>query len=101
MKKGLTRQELEKITKILKGFSDIEQAVMFGSRAKGNHKKGSDIDLALKGEAISAATIKRLSSILNEEVPLPYFFDVVHYESISHAELVQHIDRFGKIVYKR
>ena len=44
---GLSQQTVAQITRVLTEFPDVERAVLFGSRAKGTHKRGSDIDLAL------------------------------------------------------
>ncbi len=94
---GLKKQDVEYILSALRSFSVIEQATIFGSRAMGNYKPGSDVDIAVKGKNITDTTVSRLSSLLNEELPLPYFFDVVHYESIENKELKRHIDAFGLI----
>ena len=61
--------------------------------------KGSDIDIAIKGKAITQDTVLKLSAILNQESPIPYFIDVVHYEDIISKDLVKHIDRVGKILH--
>ncbi|MCC5912488.1 MAG: nucleotidyltransferase domain-containing protein, partial [Clostridiaceae bacterium] len=71
------------------------------SRAMGNYKKGSDVDLAIVGENIDRKILRRISDDLNEEYPLPYFFDVVVYKDISNEELKKHIDSVGKSIYKR
>ena len=73
--------------------------VLFGSRAKGNYKPGSDIDLAVKGDRVSPRIVAQLADCLNEETPLPYFFDVVHYETLDNQALVDHIDRVGIVIY--
>ncbi len=96
MKFGLLDSDIETILGAVSQFPEIRQVVIFGSRAKGNYLKGSDIDLAIKGEKISHTIVNRLSVLLNEELPLPYFFDVVHYEVISNNDLKEHIDRVGK-----
>jgi predicted nucleotidyltransferase len=75
--------------------------VLFGSRAKGTQKIASDVDLAIKGKAVTYATAVRLADMLNEEKPLPYFFDVLHYESIIEPRLLEHIDRVGIVLYAR
>ncbi len=98
---GLTGKDLIHILMALKQFPRIEQALIFGSRAKGTHKAGSDVDLALKGKALNYQDITRLSALLNEELPLPYFFDVIHYETLDNAALRAHIDRVGQIIYSR
>lgn len=96
MDTGLTQTDISRITAALKQFPEIDDALIFGSRAKGTHKKASDVDLAIKGRAVTGETIKRLSFLLNEELPLPYFFDVVHYETLENRQLIEHIDRIGK-----
>lgn len=81
-------------------FQEIEQVLIFGSRAKGNCRPGSDIDLALKGDNVTEQTVLRLRGML-DDVPLPYFFDVVNYRSIKNTDMVQHIDRIGEVLYQR
>ena len=85
----------------LKKFTEIEKAIIFGSRAMGNYKKGSDIDIAITGKNINDKIVTRLSSILNQELPIPYFIDVVDYNSITNNDLKKHIDKEGKIVYQK
>lgn len=96
MDSGLTQADINRIKAAIKQFPEIEDVFIFGSRAKGTYKKASDVDLAIKGHTVTSETINRLSALLNEELPLPYFFDVVHYESLSNQLLVEHIDRAGK-----
>ena len=92
---GLSDQQLNLIKETIARFDEIKSAVVFGSRAMGNHKPGSDVDIAVKGENISEKTISALSTLLNEELPLPYFFDVVHYDTLDNETLVQHINEEG------
>jgi len=96
MDTGLTQADIKRITAAVKQFPDIEDTVIFGSRAKGTYKKASDVDLAIKGTAVTPEMIQRLSFLLNEELPLPYFFDVVHYEALENQLLIEHINRIGK-----
>lgn len=96
MDTGLSQTDISRITAAIKQFPEIDDALIFGSRAKGTHKKASDVDLAIKGRAVTGETVKRLSFLLNEELPLPYFFDVVHYETLENRQLIEHIDRIGK-----
>ncbi|OIJ18064.1 DNA polymerase III subunit beta [Anaerobacillus alkalidiazotrophicus] len=92
---GLLDKDLHYITKAIKKYAEIERVKVFGSRALGNYKKGSDVDMAIFGESINGKIVAGLSDILNEEYPLPYFFDVIHYESISNQKLAEHIDNSG------
>lgn len=98
---GLLERDLKFIEEAANKYSEIEEIIIFGSRAMGNYKKGSDVDLALKGPNVNRKTVIRLSDDLNEEYPLPYFFDVVNYNDISNQELKQHIDHVGKTIYKK
>ena len=97
---GLSQKDLTSITLLLKSYPEVEQALIFGSRALGSYKRGSDIDIALFGN-IEDATILAISSQLNEELVLPYFFDVLNYDALTNPELKDHIDRVGVIFYKR
>jgi len=101
MEFGLRDEDLRYIISVIKGFAEIQQAVIFGSRAKGNYKVGSDIDIAIFGEGISFSTIASLHFRLEEESCLPYFFDIVDYTHSSHTELKDHIHRVGKTIFKR
>ena len=97
----LTDEEVRLIVDAARQFPDIEKVILFGSRAMGNSKKASDVDLAISGKEVQAETALRLRMVLNEELPLPYFFDVVRYETIGNAKLKQHIDEHGIVLYSR
>ncbi|HAN10002.1 MAG TPA: DNA polymerase III subunit beta [Clostridiales bacterium] len=98
---GLREDDTKFITEKIAQFEEIKKAVIFGSRAKGNYKQGSDIDIAIFGDSISFGTVARLHTILEEESPMPYLFDIVNYETISNKDLKEHIDRVGKVVFER
>lgn len=99
MSYGLSQRDLDEIVRALKRFPQIEKAVLFGSRAKGNFKRGSDVDIAIMGSSIDYSCVSELSYILNEESLLPYYFDIVHFESITEKPLIDHILRVGKTLY--
>lgn len=96
---GFLERDFKYIKMALSEFKEIDEAIIFGSRAMGNYKKGSDVDMAILGSEITRKTILRLSDLLNEEYPLPYFFDIIHYETLSNENLKQHIDDKGKKIY--
>ena len=96
---GLTTEDIRSISIILKSIETVEQAILFGSRAKGCFKVGSDVDLALKGALLSFEQVSHISYLLNEETLMPYQFDVLHYETLTSPELVEHIDRVGVVIY--
>lgn len=98
---GLEKNDIQVIIDILRKEKTIEQALIFGSRAKGNYKPGSDVDMALKGPNLSDDICTHISFILNEETAMPYKFDVVNYSTISNEDFANHIDRVGKIFYSK
>jgi predicted nucleotidyltransferase len=92
--------DIEYIVGVIAKFNEIKKAVIFGSRAKGNYKAGSDIDIAIYGDDITYDTISSLHSLLEDESPLPYLFDIVDYTHLDHKELKEHIDRVGIVIYE-
>ena len=88
---GLREEDLRMIIDTLSG--KVDNAWIFGSRAKGTHHKGSDIDIAVSGDGLTQDIVLLVSDILNEELPMPYFFDVVLKSEISNQELLEHIER--------
>ncbi len=98
---GITDGDLQNIVLVLTKFPEVEHAIIFGSRAKGNYKSGSDVDIALKGKNISFLTVARINAILNEETSMPYKFDVLNCETITNIELLEHIDRIGMEIYAK
>lgn len=84
---GLSEKSLYLLRTEFTKFHEIDYAHIFGSRTIGNDKHGSDVDLALYGVRISDEIVNRIRIRLNEELPLPYYFDIVHYESITNDEL--------------
>lgn len=100
MRFGLSESEINIIRECLSKYPEIEKATIFGSRAKGNFKKGSDVDIALYGKKVTLDTVTSVNYQLNEVAPLIYFFDIVIYNDIETKELKEHIDRVGVEIYK-
>jgi len=98
---GLREQDITYIVSAIKKFDVIKKAVVFGSRAKGNYKSGSDVDIAILGDDITFDTLSKLHALLEDESPMPYFFDIVDYSHLTHAEIKEHIDRVGQIIFER
>lgn len=98
---GLLDSDIEYILKAATKFKEIECVVLFGSRAIGNYKKGSDVDLAIIGKEVSSKVIYELEDLLDEVYPLPYFFDIIRYEEITNHQLIEHINSVGKVLYQK
>ena len=97
---GLKHAELEKIAGIISKFQEVEKAVLFGSRAKGNFKAFSDIDIAIWQPGKEDIAFQ-LSGKLNDETLMPYKFDILNYYALKNVDLIEHINRVGKIIYLR
>ncbi len=90
----LKNDEIESIVKVVTKYKEVEQVILFGSRATGKSKPNSDIDICLKGPQVNAAIQNSISSGL-DDLPLPYFFDVLNYNTITSERLKSHISTFG------
>lgn len=90
---GLKDEELKELKEYLKK-SNINSSFIFGSRAKGNYKLGSDVDIAVDGDE------RKASYLLNEESNLPYYFDIVNINKIKNKNLLDHIKRVEVLFWK-
>jgi uncharacterized protein len=96
---GLSDKALKKLLCVFHRYPEIERVQLFGSRAMGNYKPHSDIDLVLFGN-IEDVLLARIYAEL-DELPLPYKFDVKVYSDITYLPLKEHIDNFSKLIYLR
>ncbi|MDT8446011.1 MAG: nucleotidyltransferase domain-containing protein [bacterium] len=96
---GLSTFVINQIQRVFAQHSRVEKAVIYGSRAKGNYKTGSDIDLTVFG-ALDLHELMMLNEEL-EQLPIPYQFDLSLYDRIENPDLVDHIDRVGKSFYEK
>ena len=97
---GLSAATLEKVRAVLERFPEVERAVLFGSRAKGTHKPGSDIDLALEGAALDWRVVGRLYTAL-DDLLLPYTFSLIVHDQATGPEVAAHIARVGISIFER
>lgn len=97
---GLKENDILVLNQVLASYPGVTEAYIFGSRAKGNYKNGSDVDIAIKGKNISYDLVLDIATYLNEETLMPYRFDILDYHSINNKELSEHIDRAGILLYK-
>ena len=101
MNYGLRDTDLDYMLALFRREPAIEQVWLYGSRAKGTNRPGADVDLALIGEQITRQTVSRIHSVLDDESPIPYFFDVIHWNIIANDKLKQEIQRTGQLIYQR
>lgn len=97
---GLSGATLGRVKRVFAAHPGIEKAVLYGSRAKGTHGPGSDIDLVLCGEGLTVGDLLTIDLAL-DELLLPYKIDLALYHKIDSRDLLDHIARVGKVVYER
>jgi predicted nucleotidyltransferase len=101
MKYGLKEAVVRKIRAVFARHPQVEKAVLYGSRAKGNYKNGSDIDLTLYGN--TELTLKVLNKIGDEldDLLLPYTIDLSIFRDISDPDVIEHIKSVGVMFYEK
>lgn len=100
MEFGLNQETIDKINSVFEKHLEIEKVIIYGSRAKGNYRAGSDIDLTLIGNNLEY----NLAGTVNSEIDdlnTPYLFDVSIFGKLNSPSLKQHINRVGKVFYKK
>ena len=97
----LPNPDICEIQTVLSSHSEIVSAKIFRSRAKGTHKRGSDIDIALELQPYSYDTLLDIFQELDQETLLPYFFDIVEVNHIENVKLKEHINRGGQFIYQK
>ena len=96
---GLSEHDMDVLKSVLSSYSQVDEAIIFGSRSKGNFRNGSDVDIALKGLELNLDIVSKISYTLKEEPTMPYKFDILNYNSSSNNELIDHINRVGISIY--
>ena len=99
-KYGLTDHDIAAIQSVLKRHPKVIKAILYGSRAKGNYRRGSDIDLTLQGELLEYTDLVAIDNAL-DELLLPYTIDLSIYHQIENPDLINHIERIGKEFYSK
>ena len=93
---GLDLSVIEKIRGVFAGYPQIERVLLYGSRAKGNYRPGSDIDLTLIGEQLTMSHLMQIENEL-DELLLPYKIDLSLMQKIERRELIDHIRRVSVV----
>ncbi len=100
MKFGLSNETIAAICSVFKKYPQIDTAILYGSRAKGTYRPGSDIDLTLKGTGLDLRLISEIGNSL-DDLMTPYKFDISVFDQIENDDLLKHIARVGVVFYSR
>lgn len=100
IKTGISSNLLNEIIRIISKYKNVEKAVIFGSRARGNFKKISDIDICIFGDDMTHKEMNLMEFEI-KEIDTPLDFDVINFKSISKDELKKNILNDGVEIYVR
>jgi predicted nucleotidyltransferase len=94
----LPQEVLAQLRRLLSRNRRVMRAILFGSRAKGNAKPGSDIDIALEGRSLSLKDILDLQ-VGYDQLDLPYKLDLLILDKTEDIQILKHIRRVGQEIY--
>jgi uncharacterized protein len=97
-KYGIPHELWNSIISTIQSSEKVTGITLFGSRAKGSHKNGSDIDFALMGKELTTKDIISISKAL-DDLDLPWQIDLLIFDSITEQSLIEHIKRCGIRIY--
>ena len=97
---GLSPVTLEKLNSVFAQHAAIDSVLLYGSRAKGNYRADSDIDLTIKGSKIPFDELMQIENEI-DDLMLPYTVDLSQYRQLENTGLIAHIDRIGVTIYKK
>ena len=97
---GLKEIELAKLSKVFASNEHIKRVILYGSRAKGNYKLFSDVDITLEGPELTFTDLNHLSLAI-DDLLLPYQFDISIFHTLKNHDLIDHIQRIGITIFER
>ena len=100
-KAGLRDFEITAMERAIWAFPEIDQLVLFGSRAQGSFQHSSDVDLAIYGGSLTDRLIGQFHAVLTEGLPFPKHVDVIDPSQPWAEELVKSIERDGIVIYDK
>jgi predicted nucleotidyltransferase len=101
MNYGLSQRTMDSMESIFRKYGNIEQVILYGSRAKGNYRDGSDIDITLRTDnTFTRAHLLRVAGDFDDS-DIPYLVDISQYDKVDNEDLREHINRVGKVIYEK
>lgn len=99
MKFGLKDVEISALCNVLASVPEVEEAIIYGSRARGTNRISSDIDITLKGSNLTYLQLALLDAKI-DDLYLPYFVDLSLFSMLRNTDLIESIEREGKLLYR-
>lgn len=99
MEFGLKDIELQAIRETLATIPEVEEAIIYGSRARGTNRVSSDVDITLKGSNLTYLQLALLDAKI-DDLYLPYFVDLSLFSMLKNQDLIESIEREGKVLFR-
>jgi predicted nucleotidyltransferase len=96
---GLRNNDIAEIIEVLVKYPEVKRAYIFGSRAKGNYRYNSDVDIALEGEEVTNKVAWDIKYSLLVDCWMPYNFDVLALSTLKNEKLKEEIEAVKKLIY--
>src|SRR6056297_2190435 len=97
---GIKEEALQKLNKVFASYPGIDKVILYGSRAKGNYKEGSDIDLVLIAPQFTLTDLNKIENRI-DDLLLPWKIDLALFHQIENPDLLEHIKRAGISFYEK
>ena len=99
MEFGLKNQEIKALRDVLASVPEVEEAIIYGSRARGTNRVASDIDITLRGSNLTYLQLALIDAKI-DDLYLPYFVDLSLFSMLRNTDLIESIEREGKVLYR-
>jgi predicted nucleotidyltransferase len=96
---GLPAYAVERLRNAFRQWPGIEAVILYGSRAKGDYRPNSDIDLCVVGESLGVKELLQLDTAI-DDLLLPWKVDLSLKHQIEDPDLLAHIERVGTPLYR-
>ena len=97
---GLSPATIEALHSVFAPYRGVERVILYGSRAKGTHRRGSDIDMMIVGEGLGTSDLLRIETAI-DDLLLPYLVDIALRHHVTNKALIEHVERIGVTLYSR
>lgn len=95
---GLSSDIINTLEGVFSQYPEIERVLIFGSRANGNFKDGSDIDLAILAPTLSDSRFAQLWNQL-DELPIVFKMDILHWDRLANQHLRTKVLDEGRVLF--
>ena len=97
---GIPQANSQQLLELIRSHPHVQKVVLYGSRALGRQRAGSDVDLCLVAPSMALGELLELGAAL-DDLLLPWQIDLQLRHLIAHEGLVAHIERAGQLLWER